>query len=202
MNGYSDAINHAFAFASKHHDQEVRKGTRLPYLIAAPNVAVILARFAQDDDTIVTAVIQGAVEDFVRDGYTPEMLQSRIGEKFGTTLLETALTIVERRVDDDGVELSAEERKADLLARLGAASTRARWVFAAATLHAGGTLLANLRRTQFPESVWGRFTAGREGTISWYRDVGRKLRTGSFDAAILPEIDAVVKELEGYREPA
>ena len=30
--GYSDRINHALAFAAKHHDRQVRKGTRLPYL--------------------------------------------------------------------------------------------------------------------------------------------------------------------------
>jgi hypothetical protein len=202
MTGYSDAINHAFAFAAKHHDQEVRKGTRLPYLIAAPNVAVILARYGQDDDTVVSAILQGAIEDFVRDGYTAEMLRSRIGDKFGDAVLETALSIVERRLDDDGVELSPEERKADLLARLGRTSPRARWVVAAITLHAAGTLLANIRRTQFPESVWGRFAAGREGTISWYSDVGRHLRDGAFDAPILLEIDAVVRELERYRAPA
>ena len=200
MNGYSDAIDHAFAFAAKHHDQEVRKGTRLPYLISAPNVAVILARFGQDDATVVTAILHGAIEDFVRDGYTSEMLHRRIGDKFGEDVLETALSIVERRLDDDGVELSPEERKADLLARLGKAAPRARWVAAAITLHAAGTLLANIRRTQFPESVWGRFAAGREGTISWYRDVGRRLRDGSFDAPILGEIDAIVRDLEGYRE--
>ena len=28
MNGYSDRINHALAFAAKHHDQQVRRGTR------------------------------------------------------------------------------------------------------------------------------------------------------------------------------
>lgn len=200
MNGYSDAIDHAFAFAAKHHDQEVRKGTRLPYLISASNVAVILARFGQDDATVVTAILQGAVEDFVRDGYTSEMLHRRIGDKFGADVLETALSVVERRLDDEGVELSPEERKADLLARLGKATPRARWVAAAITLHAAGTLLANVRRTQFPESVWGRFAAGREGTISWYRDVGRRLRDGTFDAPILGEIDAIVRDLEGYRE--
>jgi hypothetical protein len=99
------------------------------------------------------------------------------------------------------VELSPEERKADLLARLGKTSPRAHWVVAAITLHAAGTLLMNIRRTQFPESVWGRFAAGREGTISWYRDVSRRLRDGAFDAPILTEIDAAVRELEGYREP-
>ena len=33
MRGYSDPINHAFAFAAKHHDRQVRKGTKLPYLL-------------------------------------------------------------------------------------------------------------------------------------------------------------------------
>ena len=99
MLGYSDSINHAFAFATKHHDQETRKGTRLPYLISAPNVALILARYGQDDETIVSAIVVDAVEDFVRDGYTPEMLSSRIAEKFGTGVQTVALSIVERRSD-------------------------------------------------------------------------------------------------------
>ena len=51
MAGYSDPINHAFAFAAKHHDRQVRKGTRFPYLTAAPNIAVILTRYDQDDST-------------------------------------------------------------------------------------------------------------------------------------------------------
>ena len=200
MNGYSDAISHAFAFAAKHHDQEVRKGTRLPYLIAAPNVAVILARYGQDDDTLVTAIVLGAVEDFTRDGYTPEMLRSRIGDKFGAVVLETALSVVERRTDDDGVELTPEERKADLLVRLAAAPARARWVVAAVHLHGASTLLADLLRTEFPESVWGRFAAGREGTIAWHQALVRRLSDVGFTAPILAESSAVVRELERYRD--
>jgi (p)ppGpp synthase/HD superfamily hydrolase len=46
--GYSDRINHAFAFAAKHHYRQVRKGTRLPYLTHPANVAVILTRYGQD----------------------------------------------------------------------------------------------------------------------------------------------------------
>jgi (p)ppGpp synthase/HD superfamily hydrolase len=199
MHGYSDAINHAFAFAAKHHDQEARKGLRLPYLTAAPNVALILARYGQDEETVVTGIVHDAVEDFVRDGYTADMLHSRVGEKFGAAVLATALSIVERRTDNDGVELSPAERKEDVLARLGAASARARWVVAAESVHAASTLLATLRRTEFPESVWGRFTAGRDGTIGWYRDVHRHLRDAGFDQPIMSELDDAVRELERYR---
>jgi len=44
MRGYSDRINHALAFAAKHHDRQVRRGTRLPYLTHPANVAVSLTR--------------------------------------------------------------------------------------------------------------------------------------------------------------
>jgi (p)ppGpp synthase/HD superfamily hydrolase len=201
MTGYSDAVNHAFAFAAKHHDQEVRKGTRLPYLTAAPNVAVILARYGQDEETIVTGIVHDVVEDFVRDGYTPEMLNRRIADKFSASVLETALTIVERRTDDDGVELSTAERKSDLLARLAAASPRAHWVVAAESVHAGCTLLANLRRTEFPESVWKRFAAGRGGTLEWYRAVSAGLHGAGFTAPIMAELDSAVRELQSFRDP-
>ena len=45
MTGYSDRINHAFAFAAKHHDRQVRKGTALPYVTHPANVAIILTRY-------------------------------------------------------------------------------------------------------------------------------------------------------------
>src|SRR5688572_14423450 len=106
MTGYSDRINHAFAFAAKHHDQQVRKGTRLPYLTRPANVAVILSRYDQDDDTVVGGILRDVVADFVRDGYPAEMLDQRIGQKFGDTALSIALAASERRVNDDGLELS------------------------------------------------------------------------------------------------
>ena len=199
MRGYSDAINHAFAFAAKHHDQEVRKGTRLPYLTSAPNVAVILTRYGQDEETVVTGIVHEVVEDYLRDGYTVEMMRSRIADKFGAAILETALGIVERRVDDDGVELSPAERKADLIQRLSAAPTRARWVMAAEAVHSASTLLASLQRTEFPESVWQRFAAGRDGTIAWFSGVADALRAAGFAEPIMTELSSAVRELERLR---
>ena len=56
LTGYSDRINHAFAFAAKHHDQQVRKGTRLPYLTHPANVAVILTRYGCREDVVVAGI--------------------------------------------------------------------------------------------------------------------------------------------------
>ncbi len=196
IRGYSDIINHAFAFAAKHHDRQVRKGTRLPYLTHPANVAMILARYDQDDSTVVAGILHDVVEDCVRDGYTREMLEQRIGEKFGVDVLETVLAVTYRQVDDDGVELSREERKEDYLSRLSSASETARWVCAADKVHNSNALLADLRRTLDPNSVWSRFSVGKEGTVQWYRDVLDRLEEIGFDAPIVEELREAVVALE------
>lgn len=196
MTGYSDRINHAFAFAAKHHDQQVRKGTKLPYLTHPANVAVILARYGCSEDTIVAGVLHDVVGDCVRDGWTREMLQERIGRKFGSSVLETILSVSERRIDDDGVELSYDDRKNDYLERLSLASEEALWVCAADKVHNANSILSDLRRTSFPETVWGRFSVDREGTVRWYRRVGERLREIGFVASIVDELDASARDLD------
>ena len=196
IRGYSDRINHAFAFAAKHHDRQVRKGTRLPYLTHPANVAVILSRYDQDEHTVVSGILHDVIEDCVRDGYTRDMLEQRIGDKFGEDVLETVLAVTHRQVDEEGVELSSEERKDDYLARLAAAPERARWVCAADKIHNGNSILADLNRTLDPDTVWSRFNVGRLGTVRWYRRVYERLRELGFSAPIMFELLDVAEQLE------
>jgi (p)ppGpp synthase/HD superfamily hydrolase len=200
--GYSDRINHAFAFAAKHHDRQVRKGTRLPYLTHPANVAVILTRYGQDEQAVVSGILHDVIEDCVRGGYTRDMLEQRIGDKFGQEVLDTVLAVTERRVDEEGIELSTEERKDDYLARLAAAPERARWVCAADKIHNGSTILADLNRTLDPDTVWSRFSVGRLGTVRFYRRVYDRLRELGFAGEIMDELRQVADELERYGSAA
>ncbi len=196
IRGYSDRINHAFAFAAKHHDRQVRKGTRLPYLTHPANVAVILTRYAQDEETVVAGILHDVIEDCVRDGYSRAMLEQRIGDKFGADVLDTVLAVTHRQVDEDGVELSSDERKDDYLERLAEAPERARWVCAADKIHNGSSILADLNRTIDPDTVWSRFNVGRSGTVRWYRRVYDRLRELGFTAPIMDELRSVAEMLE------
>ena len=193
--GYSDVINHALAFAAKHHDRQVRKGTKLPYLTHPANVAIILTRYGRDTEIIVAGILHDVIEDCVRDGYTRQMLEQRIGDKFGANVLETALAVTYRRHDDDGVEFSGDDRRADYLERLAGASEEARWVCAADKLHNAASIISDLRRTVDPDSVWTRFNLGKTGTARWYRDVYERLHELGFNAPIMAELDAVSAEL-------
>jgi (p)ppGpp synthase/HD superfamily hydrolase len=196
VNGYSDVINHALAFAAKHHDRQVRKGTRLPYLTHPANVALILTRYGRDTDTVVAGILHDVIEDCVRDGYSREMLEQRIGDKFGPKVLDTVLAVTYRRNDDDGVELSGDDRKTDYLERLSGASEEARWVCAADKIHNASSIVADLRRTVDTETIWSRFGGGRAGTGRWYRQVYERLREVGFDAPIMAELDRTSSELQ------
>jgi (p)ppGpp synthase/HD superfamily hydrolase len=195
VTGYSDVINHAFAFAAKHHDRQVRKGTKLPYLTHPANVAVILTRYDCDNDTVVAGILHDVIEDCVRDGYTRDMLEQRIGDKFGKKVLDTVLAVTYRRMDDDGIELSTEERKSDYLERLATASEEARWVCAADKIHNASTIISDLRRTVDPETVWSRF-GGKGANVGWYRRVYERLHEVGFSAPIMTELDEATRELE------
>jgi hypothetical protein len=198
--GYSDRINHALAYATKHHDQQVRRGTRSPYLTRHANVAVILSRYGSDDDTVVAGILHDVVSDGMRGGMSQESLTARVGGKFGDGSLAIALAISERRSDDQGIELSADERREDLLERLAGVPDRARWVVAADALHEAGTLLAELRRTEFPESVWGR--SSRDQGLEWLRRVHDRLQAVGFSAPIMAELSELVDELERHWKAA
>jgi len=113
-------------------------------------------------------------------------------------VLDAVLAVTYRRVDEDGNELDRDEQKADYLQRLAVATDCARWVCAADKVHNGSSILADLRRTMDPDTVWNRFSLGREGTIRWYRAVYERLKQVGFDGAILDELRGVAESLEHY----
>ena len=198
ISGYSDRVNHALAFAAKHHDQQVRKGTRLPYLTHPANVAIILTRYGCDEVTVVAGILHDVIEDCVTKDYTRDMLEQRIASKFGADVLDTVLAVTHRKHDENGDEFSSEEVRADYLERLGTASERARWVCAADKLHNANSLMSDLNRTIEPNTVWSRFKAGRTGTMWWYRAVYDRLKDVGFIAPIMSELEKTVLELEKH----
>jgi alkanesulfonate monooxygenase SsuD/methylene tetrahydromethanopterin reductase-like flavin-dependent oxidoreductase (luciferase family) len=108
------------------------------------------------------------------------------------------LAVTYRLVDDDGVELSHDDRREDYLERIAQATGKARWVCAADTLHNASSILADLRRTLDPDTVWSRFSGGKGGTIRWYRSVYDRLGEVGFTGAIMGELGTVVASIEEW----
>lgn len=194
MTGYSDRLNHAFAYAAKHHDRQVRKGARAPYLTQPANVAVILTRYGRDEDAVVAGILHDVVEDCVQEGWTAEMLDDRLGTKFGSAAVALAVAVVRRRHDDEGVEFSREESRADQLRRIAVAPDAARWVAAADAVHALGALSADLRRTIDREAGWAR-AGGRDAVLAFSAELLTALGAGGWSGAIGEELSGMVGEL-------
>jgi (p)ppGpp synthase/HD superfamily hydrolase len=175
----------------------VRRGVRLPYLTHPPNVAIILTRYGRNDDTVIAGILLNVVKDYVADGLMPEMISERLGEKFGSAVVDTLLAALPRRTDSNGVELSLEERRGEAIAMLAQMPEAARWVVAADALHEAATLLADLRRTIDPAVVWER--RGGRRNLAWYREVVHGLRNANFTAPIVDELQDAVDALEAAR---
>jgi (p)ppGpp synthase/HD superfamily hydrolase len=197
MTGYSDRINHALAFAAKHHDQQVRRGARAPYSTQPANLAVILTRYGCDEDTVTAGILLEVVEDYSRDRFSQDVFVHRIADKFGTRALEIAQSVAERRTDDEGLDLSPEERRSDLLDRLAAALPESRFLAAADALHNAGTLLADLRRTMDAPSTWARVPGGKTRALESFQLLHERLAGAGTPGTILDELRQTISALAG-----
>jgi hypothetical protein len=157
-------------------------------------VAVILTRYGQPEATVVAACCSRRSRTCCATARARPAC-ARAGDKFGADAVDAALGAARRRYDDDGVELSHEEQRADALDAPRRAGEATRWAFAAHEVHDASALAADLRRTQFPDAVWGRFAEGRGPRARWYTAAADGLTAAGFDARIAEELRAAAEAL-------
>ena len=56
-------IDKAITFATKAHEGQFRKGTKLPYIVHPLEVGVIVSRMTQDKEVIAAAILHDTLED-------------------------------------------------------------------------------------------------------------------------------------------
>jgi GTP pyrophosphokinase len=200
MHGYSDRINHAFAFTTKHYGSLAPSSAAMAYLASPANVAVILARYICDQPTVVAGILHFALEE--APPARREMLEGKITEKFGPVVLAVAKDACELRFDGRGIEREWRARKNAFLAHLAVAEPRALDIIAADEIHRCGTTITALRRlgVEYLRTV---SQASSEQTIWWYRSFLEILarRPDWPQRAMLDEIRAMSADLvRGLRE--
>jgi (p)ppGpp synthase/HD superfamily hydrolase len=192
MHAYSDRINHAFAFAAKHHRGP---GSASPGSLGHPaNVAVILARYACDQPTLVAGILHHVLEDARPD--RREMLEHKVFENFGPVVLAIATDASEPKYPRRGEERPWRACKHDFLAHLAVAEPRALDIITADEIHRCGSTIAALRR--LGAEYLGAFSqATSEETIWWYRSMTEVLasRPDWPQRAMLEEIRILAAEL-------
>jgi len=192
MHAYSDRINHAFAFAAKHHRGP---GSASPGSLGHPaNVAVILARYGCDQPTLVAAILHHVLEDAAQ--HRREMLEQKVGDKFGSVVLAIATDACEPKYTSRGEERPWRACKHDFLAHLAVAEPRALDIITADEIHRCGSTIAALRRLG-AEYLPAFSQATTEETIWWYRSMTEVLasRPDWPQRAMLDELRSLAADL-------
>ena len=145
--------------AMRAHNDQVRKGTCIPYISHPMGVASIALEFGADEDQAIAALLHDAVED---GGAAYEV---EIRERFGSQVADIVMGCTDGVPDAAGHKPPWKQRKERYLAHLEQADARTLLVSGADKLHNARAILSDLQTTG--ESVFERFTASKEETL-WY----------------------------------
>ena len=120
---YSPVVEKALGIALAAHDGQLRKASSEPYIVHPLHVALILARWGQDDDVIVAGLLHDVVEDC--DGWD----LARVEREFGHHIAHVVGELTEDK------SKTWEERKRAGIAKVPHMSPQAATVKSADKLH-------------------------------------------------------------------
>lgn len=149
----------AFVFAADKHKGQTRKASAIPYIAHLIGVASLVLEAGGDEDLAIAALLHDVVEDC---GGAPMLREVR--RRFGSRVAK----VVDGCTDSDtDPKPPWRERKENYIRHLKDADADTRLVSAADKLNNVRSILSDYRA--LGESVWSRFTGGRDGTLWYYR---------------------------------
>jgi (p)ppGpp synthase/HD superfamily hydrolase len=175
----------AMTLACDLHRAQARKGTQIPYVSHLLAVASLALEYGATEDEAIAAVLHDAVED--QGGASTATV---IENKFGKPVAD----IVRACSDTDVVPKPPwRARKEAYIAHVRTAPPSVRLVSACDKLHNARAILSDYR--EHGESLWERFSGGRDETLWYYRELIEAFTTHG-RTRLVDELDRVVTELE------
>ena len=195
--------NEAIAFAAALHGDDLRKGTRVPYLTHVVAVAEVLAhRYPQREELILAGLLHDVVEDTDATFRTVE-------KRFGTRVEHLVRAVSkddEAMVSADGRPIPPEPRtredEADLWRRRrtfmlqhlqgDAVDPDVLRLKAADAFVNLGTILRDLRDPEVGPSVWKRFKVGADASLWFYQSIVDAVMAGIGDERIAHDLSEML----------
>ena len=175
----------ALTYATRLHSTQVRKGTNTPYIAHLLGVASIALENGADEDEAIAALLHDAVED--QGGATT---RAEIQRRFGARVA----AIVDGCTDAEVTPKPPwRARKEAYIRHLAQASASVRLVSASDKLYNARSILLDYRT--LGESLWQRFTGGRDGTLWYYRALVEAYQAHE-RTPLTDELERTVSELE------
>lgn len=159
----------ALALATEAHAGQVRKGTEnaqgvaVPYITHPVAVSSLVVRYGGTEDQAIAALLHDVLEDGGPQWARP------IREAFGADVLELVEFCTDGLPDESGRKAPWRERKEAYVSHL-------REAYGPGLLVSACDKLANLQAilldlTEVGDSVWERFTGGKDGSLWYYREL-------------------------------
>ena len=185
--GYGSRLIDALGVAARLHADQRRKGTDIPYLSHLLGTCSIALDYGATEDEAIAALLHDAIEDV-----EPTEVARQAVSAFG----DEVLRIVEACSDtDEHPKPPWQARKEAYVAHVADADASVLLVSAADKLHNARSIVADLRE-QGP-AVWDRFTAGREGSLWYYRALVDAFRANpAHRPPLVEELERTVTEME------
>ena len=158
-------IDLAIEVAVKAHQNQVRKGTDIPYITHPLAVGIILAKAGCSDEVIIAGILHDTVED------TPVTLDD-IRDTFGEKV-----SMIVKGASEPDKSLKWEERKSHTQDFLKRASQEVRFVALADKLNNIIAIASDY--AEIGEAVWERFNRGKDAQQWYYQGLVQALRDDS-----------------------
>lgn len=183
----SDRYGEALVYALALHRDQLRKQTQVPYVSHLLAVSALVLENRGDEEQATAALLHDALEDQGdRTSY------AEITARFGDRVAE----IVRACTDTEQTPKPPwRERKERYLAHLAGAGPDVLLVSCADKVRNARSIVADLR--ELGEQTWGRFNAGRDGQLWYYRSLGEIFKAGLPGSRLPEEYTRVLQEMAG-----
>lgn len=162
----------AVDYARIAHAGQLRKGTSIPYIQHLLGVASLVLEHGGDEDQAIAGLLHDVLED------CGEAHAATIGDRFGARVLAIVRGCTDGTAegkaavtDPDARRRDWVDRKQAYLAHLTHAADDVLLVSGCDKLHNARAIVGDLERLDVGRSVFDRFTGGRDGTLSYYRQL-------------------------------
>ncbi len=180
----------ALVWAAELHEAQKRKGGNIPYVAHLIGVASIVLEHGGDEDQAIGALLHDALEDQAH-----RMTPGEIRERFGMRVqnIVDACTDGEPEEQRDRDSGRWKIRKQNYIDGIATKPAEALLVSMADKLYNARAILEDFR--EIGDKLWPRFTAGKDGTLWYYRSLLTAFRPRA-ENRLWHELDRTVAEIE------
>ncbi|MGR6965289.1 HD domain-containing protein [Geodermatophilus sp. URMC 61] len=184
-------FDEALLYASRHHREQLRKGSRVPYMTHLMSVSALVMEHGGSEDQAIAALLHDAVEDAAPGTGAAVLADIRL--RFGNAVADIVQACSDGLDADGNRSGTWAERKRDYVAGLAHKALDALLVTAADKAHNGLCIAADVRR--YGQGFWSTFNASRDELLWYYTSVERAVTERLPGSSIGDTLHRAVDEL-------